>query len=111
MRWYTSGFASCRRQVLSLSCGFQRPVLAVLSDIDDGYCCFQRAVLAVLCDIDGGYCCFQRAVLSILSGAGVYLYLFLLLNVVYLLIYVKLGLVVGITEQISHGKKVDILNC
>ena len=39
------------------------------------------------------------------------LYLFLLLNVVYLVIYAKLGLVVGMTKQMSDGKKVDIVNC
>ena len=37
--------------------------------------------------------------------------LFLLLNVVYLVICAKLGLVVGMTKQMSNGKKVDIVNC
>ena len=36
---------------------------------------------------------------------------FLLLNVVYLTIYAKLGLVVGTTKQMSYGKEVDIVNC
>ena len=34
-----------------------------------------------------------------------------LLNVVYLPIYTKLGLVVGMTKQMSDGKEVDIVNC
>ena len=36
---------------------------------------------------------------------------FFLLNVVYLSIYATLGLVVGITKQMSNGKEVDIVNC
>ena len=36
--------------------------------------------------------------------------LFLLFNVVYLPIDAKLGLVVGITKQMSDGNEVDILN-
>ena len=54
-------------------------------------------------------CTFQRAVLAALCDAGVCL--FLLLNVVYLPIYAKVGLVVGMTKQISNGKEVDIVNC
>ena len=43
--------------------------------------------------------------------AGVCLCLILLLNVVYLPIYAKLGLVVGMTKLMSSGKEVDIVNC
>ena len=35
----------------------------------------------------------------------------LALKVVYLPIYAKLGLVVGITKQMSNGKEADIVNC
>ena len=45
-----------------------------------------------------------------LCGAGVCLYLFLALDVVYLPIYAKLGLVVGITKQMSDGEEEDIVN-
>ena len=54
---------------------------------------------------------FHCTVLAALCGAGVCLCLFLLLNVVYLAIYVKLGLVVGVTKQMSNGKEEDIVNC
>ena len=70
-----------RRRVVSLSCTFQRAVLAALSVTDGGSCHFHCTVLAALC------------------GAGVCLCLFLLLNVVYLPIYAKLWLVVGMTKQ------------
>ena len=33
------------------------------------------------------------------------------INVVYLPIYAKLGLVVSMTKQMSDGKEVDIVNC
>ena len=46
-----------------------------------------------------------------LNGAGVCQCLFLILNVVFLTIYAKLGLVVGMTKQMSDGKEVDIVNC
>ena len=64
-----------------------------------------------LCETDNGSCHFQRTVLAALCGAGVCLCLFLLLNVVYVVIYAILGLVVGMTKQISNGKEVDIVNC
>ena len=41
----------------------------------------------------------------------VYLCLFHALKVVYLPIYAKLGLVVGMTKQMSNGKEADIVNC
>ena len=74
-------------------------------------CTFQRAVLAALCDTDGGSCHFHRTVLAALSGTDVCLCLFLLLNVVYLPIYAKLGLVVDMRKQSSDVKEVDIVNC
>ena len=56
-------------------------------------------------------CQFQRELLAALCDAGVGLCLFLLLNVVYFPIYVKLGSVVGMTKEMSDGKETDILNC
>ena len=50
-------------------------------------------------------------VIAALCGAGVCLCLFLLLNVIYLSIYAKLGLVVGMTTQMSGGKEADVMNC
>ena len=50
-------------------------------------------------------------VLAALCGAGVCLCLFLALDDVYLPIYVKVGLVVGMTKQMSDGKEADIVNC
>ena len=50
-------------------------------------------------------------ILADILGAGVCLCLILLLDVVYLAICAKLGLVVGMTKQMSNGKKVDIVNC
>ena len=46
-----------------------------------------------------------------LCVAGVCLCFFLLLNVVYLPIYAKLRLVVGMTKQMSNGKEIDVVNC
>ena len=63
------------------------------------------------CVTDGGSCHFHRMVLAALCGAGVCVRLFLLLNVIYLTIYVKLGLTVGKTKQMSNGKEADIVNC
>ena len=73
----------------------------------------QRAVRlpAALCGTDGGSYSFHCTVPAALCGAGVCLCLFLLLNIVYLAIYAKLGLVVGMTKQISNGKEADIVNC
>ena len=88
----TSGSVQYRRRVVSLSCTFQ------------------RAVLAALCGTDGGSCHFHHTVLEALCDRGVCLCLFLALNVVYLPIYAKLGLVVGMTKQMSDGKEVDIVN-
>ena len=45
-----------------------------------------------------------------LCDASVCLCLFLALDVVYLQIYAKLGLIVGMTNQISDGKEADIVN-
>ena len=59
----TSGSVWYRWRVVSLSCKFQRSVLAALCDADDGSYHFHRTVLAAL------------------SRAGVCLCLFLLLNV------------------------------
>ena len=89
----TSGSAWYRRRVVSLSCTFQ------------------RAVLAALCGTDGGSFHFHYAVSAALCGAGVCLCFFPLLKVIYLAIYVKQGLVVGMTKQMSNCKAVDIVNC
>ena len=49
--------------------------------------------------------------LAALCGAGVCLCLFFFaLNVVYLPIYAKLGLVVDMTKQLPNTKEVDIVN-
>ena len=53
---------------------------------------------------------YRQRVLSALCGAGVCLCLFLALDVVYSPIYAKLGLVVGMTKQMSDGKEADIVN-
>ena len=68
-------------------------------------------MLAALRGTDGGSCHFHCKVLGTLHGACVCLCMFLLLNVVYLPIYAKLGLVVGMIKQMSDGKEVDIVNC
>ena len=60
---------------------------------------------------DNGSCHCHCTVLAALCGAGVCLCLFLALDVVYLPIYAKLELVVGMTKQMSDGKKADIVNC
>ena len=74
-------------------------------------CRFHRTVPAALHGADGGSCQFQSAELAALCNAGVCLALILLLNAVYLPIHLKLGLVVGMTNQMSDGKEEDILNC
>ena len=74
-------------------------------------CTFQRAVLATLCGTDGGPCHFHCTVLAALCGAGVGLCLFLLLNVIYLVICAKPWLIVGMTKQMLNGKEVDRVNC
>ena len=74
-------------------------------------CTFQHWVVAAVRGTDGGSCHFQFTVLAALCGAGVCLCFCLLLNVVYLTIYAKLWLVVGITKQMSNGKEADIVNC
>ena len=56
-------------------------------------------------------CHFHCTILAALYGAGVCLCLFLALDVVYLPIYAKLGLVVGMKKQMSDGKEADIVNC
>ena len=89
----TSGSVWYRRRVVLLSCTFQ------------------RAVLAALCGTVGESCHFHCTVPAAFCGAGVCLCSFLLLKVIYLLIYAKLGLVVGMTTQISDGKEIDIVNC
>ena len=68
-------------------------------------------VLGSLYGTDGGSCRFRCAVLAALCIAGVCLCLFFLLNVFYLPIYIKLGLVVGMTKQMPDGQEVDVLNC
>ena len=58
----TSGSVWYRQLVVSLSCTFQ------------------RAVLAALCGTDGGYCHFHCTVLAALSGTGVCLCLLFFIN-------------------------------
>ena len=60
---------------------------------------------------DNVSCHFHCSVPAALCGAGVCLCLFLALDVVYLPIYAKLGLVVDMTKQMSDGKEADIVNC
>ena len=60
---------------------------------------------------DNRSCHFHRTVLAAVCGAGVCLCVFILLNVVYLLICAKLRLVVGMTNKMSNGKELDIVNC
>ena len=64
-----------------------------------------------MCGTDGGSCHFYCTVLAALCDASVCLCLFLLLKVVYLPIYAKLRLVIGMTQKISDSKDVDIVNC
>ena len=73
----------------------------------------QRAVKlpAALYGTNGGSCHFHCTTPAALYGAGVCSCLSILLNVVYLAIYAKLGFVVGMTKQMSNGKEVDIVNC
>ena len=72
---------------------------------------FQRVVLEAVCGTDGGSCHFHSTALAVLCDAGVCLCFFPSINVVYLSIYTKLGLMVGMTKQMSDGKEVDIMNC
>ena len=58
-----------------------------------------------------GSCHFHCAVLAALCVVGVCLCLFHALDVVYLRIYAKVGLVVGMTKQMSDGNEADIVNC
>ena len=71
--------------------------------------CTPHCNVAALRGTDNGSC--HCTVLAALCDAGVCLCLFLALDVVYLSIYAKLGLVVGMTKQTSDGKEVDIVNC
>ena len=88
----TSSTAWCRRRVVSVSCTFQRAIVAALRVADNGSYHFHCMILADFC------------------GAGVCLCLFLLLDIVYLAICANLGLVVGMTKQMSNCKEVDIVN-
>ena len=71
----------------------------------------QATTLAALCGTDNGSYHFHCTVLAALCSVSVCLCLFLALNVVYLPIYSKLGLIVGMTKQMSDGKEADIVNC
>ena len=90
-----SGSVWYRQWVVSLSCTFQRAVLAALRRADNGSCHSHYTVLAALCD----------------AGVFYVLCLFLLINVLYLPMLLKLGLIVGLTKQTSDGKEIDMLNC
>ena len=89
------------------SCHFHCTVLAALRGTDNGSCHFHCMVLAALHGTDNGSCHFHCMVPVALCDAGVCLCLFLALNVVYLRINAKLGLVVGMTKQMSNGNHVD----
>ena len=71
----TSGSVWYRRRVVSLSCTFQRAVLAALRGTDGGSCHFlvhfNVPYIAALCGTDGGSCHFHRTVLAALYGAGI----------------------------------------
>ena len=73
--------------------------------------CTPHCIVVALRGTDNGSCHFHCTVLAALCGADVCLCFFLALHVVYLSIYAKLGLVVGMTKQMSDGKEADILNC
>ena len=60
----TGGSALCQRRVVSLSCTFERAEVAALRGTDNGSSHFRYTVLEALC------------------GVGVFLCLFLLLNVI-----------------------------
>ena len=74
-------------------------------------CTFQRAVVAAVRGADNGSCHFHCTILADFCGAGACLYLFPLLHVVYLAICAKLGLIVGMTKQMLSGNEADIVNC
>ena len=76
------------------------------------YTAFQRAVdlPAAQRGTDGESCHFHCMTLAALCGACVCLSLFLLVTVVYLPLYAKLGLIAGVTKQMSDGKEVGIVN-
>ena len=73
--------------------------------------CRPHCNVAALRGTDNEWCHFHCTVLAALCGVGVRLCLFLALDVFYLPIYAKLGLVVGMTKQMSNGKEADIVNC
>ena len=73
--------------------------------------CRPHCNVAALRGTDLGSCHFHCTVLAALCSVRVCLRLFLALDVVYLPIYAKLGLVVGMTKQMSDGKEADIVNC
>ena len=73
--------------------------------------CTPHCNVAALRGTDNWSCHFHCTVLAAPCGADVCLCLFLALDVVYLPIYAKLGLVVGMTKQKSDGKEEDIVNC
>ena len=69
--------------------------------------CSPHCNVAALRGTDNGSCHFHCTLLAALCSAGVCLCLFLALDVVYLPIYAKLGLVVGMTKQMSDGKEAE----
>ena len=73
--------------------------------------CIPHCNVAALRGTDNGSCHFHCTVLAALCSASVCLCLFLALDVGYLPIYAKLGLVVGMTKQMSDGKDAAIVNC
>ena len=73
--------------------------------------CRPHCNVSALRGTDNGSFHFHCTALAALCGAGVCLCLFLALDVVYLPIYAKLELVVGMTKQMSDGKEADIVNC
>ena len=73
--------------------------------------CRPHCNVAALRGTDNGSCHFHCTVLAALWCAGVCLCLFLALDVLFLPTNAKLGLIVGMTKQMSDGKEADIVNC
>ena len=97
---------ACRRALI-----IPLPVLDIFASWYKGVQNMQATLQRSGSATDNGYVTFTVWYQRLLCGACVCLCLFLLLNVVYLPIYAKLGLVVGMTKQISDGKEPDIVNC
>ena len=83
--------------------------IVTLVDINVFKRCRPHCNVAALRGTDNGFCHFHCTVLAARCSAGVCLCLFLALNVVYLPIYAKLGLVVSITKQMLWQNKCQMV--